>query len=306
MKLYIPSPLSSEALSGVSGSISIACWVIVFSPQLYDTFRRQNTDDQSLSFLWLWFIGDLLNILGCVLQDTLPTMTILAIYNAMADVVMIFQTVYYRRHRIRRYFVALMDGKDAGGPNDEPEDVQEETYSQSVVVPLRRAWKTAFFKFGIALMVVLAIVTGLYIATDGHLYDAAHLTYRSRNAQPSYVGQVAGWCCTVIYVGSRIPQIVLNFAQKTCHETSIIYFFFASLGNIMFVFSIVIFDSSFHYLLLNASWLCGTLLSLVLDHTIFFQTRMYRRPPFDVDLKSVDIFDHIALTTGAIVGQKSS
>ncbi|KAK9449669.1 PQ loop repeat-domain-containing protein [Limtongia smithiae] len=296
--------MSKEALSLLTGSISIACWAMVFSPQLYDIFRRQNADNLSVSFLWLWFVGDLANILGCILQETLPTMTILAVYNTLADIVLIFQAAYYRRRRLRRMFqlyVAsrpvpssssgegkatvvedeLHGGSDSSDPKEddddagsEPVDESEYDYFQSLVIPPRRIWKSAFFKFGIIFMIVLSSLIGLYCATNGHLYDAP-MKYYNPYIPISRNGQICGWFCASIYVTSRIPQVVLNYKQKSCERMSLIYFLFASGGNLMFITSILALDNSLHYLLVNSSWLCGTFCSLILDYMIVFQSWHY-------------------------------
>lgn len=55
-------------------SISIACWVVVFSPQIIENFRRGSADGLSLQFIIVWLAGDVFNILGAVLQGVLPTM----------------------------------------------------------------------------------------------------------------------------------------------------------------------------------------------------------------------------------------
>ena len=55
-------------------SISIACWIVVFSPQIIENFRRQSADGLSLLFLVVWLAGDVFNILGAILQGVLPTM----------------------------------------------------------------------------------------------------------------------------------------------------------------------------------------------------------------------------------------
>lgn len=72
--------LDIEALSGICGSISIACWVVVFSPQIIENFRRSSANGLSMTFLVIWLLGDLFNIIGAVLQGVLPTMIILAVY----------------------------------------------------------------------------------------------------------------------------------------------------------------------------------------------------------------------------------
>src|SRR5271169_6596408 len=98
---------SAETISGITGSISIACWLVVFSPQIIENFRRRSGDGLSLSFLVIWLAGDVFNVLGALLQHVLPTMLILAIYcisycmrngadvDTLADVILILQVLYY-------------------------------------------------------------------------------------------------------------------------------------------------------------------------------------------------------------------
>jgi len=66
------------AISGICGSISIACWIVVFSPQIVENFRRGSADGLSLQFLIIWLAGDVFNILGAILQGVLPTMVLIA------------------------------------------------------------------------------------------------------------------------------------------------------------------------------------------------------------------------------------
>lgn len=66
--------LNIEALSGILGSVSIACWIVVFSPQIIENFRRGSANGLSIVFIIIWLLGDVFNILGAVLQGVLPTM----------------------------------------------------------------------------------------------------------------------------------------------------------------------------------------------------------------------------------------
>src|ERR1700761_2010936 len=68
-----------SAVSGILGSVSIACWVVVFSPQILENFRRSSAEGLSVVFIVIWLVGDVFNILGAVLQGVLPTMVIFAI-----------------------------------------------------------------------------------------------------------------------------------------------------------------------------------------------------------------------------------
>ena len=56
------------------------------------------------------------------------------------------------------------------------------------------------------------------------------------------------------YLGSRIPQIVLNYERKSCDGISFM-FLFACLGNLTYVISILSIDMSWNYLWVNSSWL---------------------------------------------------
>lgn len=104
---------SAETISGITGSISIACWLVVFSPQIVENFRRRSGDGLSLSFLIIWLAGDIFNVLGAILQHVLPTMLILALYclstylliltsDTFADIILITQVLYYRRYPYRK------------------------------------------------------------------------------------------------------------------------------------------------------------------------------------------------------------
>ncbi|KAJ9639998.1 putative vacuolar membrane transporter for cationic amino acids [Coniosporium tulheliwenetii] len=102
--MYPPSQglnLDIDALSGICGSISIACWVVVFSPQIIENFRRGSADGLSVVFIVIWLAGDVFNILGAVLQGVLPTMIILALYYTLADIVLLAQYFYYEGFTLR-------------------------------------------------------------------------------------------------------------------------------------------------------------------------------------------------------------
>ncbi|GME85098.1 unnamed protein product [Ambrosiozyma monospora] len=92
-----PNPLiiNAQAVSGITGSISIACWIIVFAPQIYQNFVRKSAEGLSLMFVILWLLGDFFNVIGAVMQGVLPTMIVLAIYYTLADIVLLWQCLVY-------------------------------------------------------------------------------------------------------------------------------------------------------------------------------------------------------------------
>jgi hypothetical protein len=114
--------LDIEALSGICGSISIACWVVVFSPQIIENFRRSSAEGLSIVFIVVWLLGDIFNILGAVLQGVLPTMIILAVYYTVADIVLLAQCFYYKGFTLRDEVPKPTNGhmeNEANGTNGE-------------------------------------------------------------------------------------------------------------------------------------------------------------------------------------------
>lgn len=96
--------LDVEAISGICGSISIgelfrknacsglwssnvytACWVVVFSPQIIENFRRSSAEGLSIEFIIIWLAGDFANIIGAVMQGVLPTMVSSTKYGYACD-----------------------------------------------------------------------------------------------------------------------------------------------------------------------------------------------------------------------------
>jgi len=53
---------------------TLVCWVVVFSPQIIENFRRSSAEGLSIEFIVIWLFGDIANIIGAVLQQVLPTM----------------------------------------------------------------------------------------------------------------------------------------------------------------------------------------------------------------------------------------
>jgi solute carrier family 66 (lysosomal lysine-arginine transporter), member 1 len=105
-------------------------------------------------------------------------------------------------------------------------------------------------------------------------------------------GQIFGYLCAVLYLGSRLPQILLNWRRKSTEGVSMLFFLFACLGNLTYVLSIIAYDPKCQhnecapgeaaqiygqYILVNTSWLVGSLGTLFLDLGIFVQFFIYNK-----------------------------
>ncbi|EFX05566.1 pq loop repeat protein [Grosmannia clavigera kw1407] len=355
-----PLNLGVEEISGICGSISIACWVVVFSPQIIENFRRGSADGLSLQFIIVWLAGDVFNILGAVLQGVLPTMIILAIYYTIADIVLLGQCFYYRgftwrddvvppKAKTRKTKTKRAVGTTAAGTVNESilsersallsqdESHRNHHHSQghdhherrrsswsalspavpfvselgssehhtSASVPSASAspasarssasrLQATALNFLAILMVCAAGVAGWYLSGGA----------QEKKSQPppsgedgsgddplvfSVWGQIFGYFCAVLYLGSRLPQLLLNWRRQSTEGVSMLFFLFACLGNLTYVLSIFAHEEHRNYppgearrrygryLLVNLSWLAGSLGTLLLDMGIFIQFFMYQR-----------------------------
>ncbi|KAK3504735.1 PQ loop repeat-domain-containing protein [Neurospora crassa] len=429
--------LDVEAISGILGSVSIACWVVVFSPQIIENFRRSSADGLSIQFIIIWLTGDVFNILGAVLQGVLPTMLILAIYYTIADVVLLAQCFYYRGFTWRDEVVPTIaiDSDDSeaaserdmgsrrgknkgkggadgsrGTSSDEGrrrvgEDLESgpdertallggarergnaagmssssaSTITSTTLTPhhhhnnghpghghhlrvggggdlypydgtgegRRSSWshlspavplvddadleaeilqqprgrngnnrarpaaagptklQSSLFNLMAILMVCAAGVMGWFLSRE---YYPQQPSYEppppssdpqdgglpKTGVEFSFWGQIYGYLSAILYLGSRLPQLLLNFRRKSTEGVSMLFFLFACLGNLTYVLSILAYDGSsecaagpgdcedgepgqiyWRYVLINMSWLAGSAGTLLLDAAIFIQFFLY-------------------------------
>lgn len=254
-----PIAIDARAISGITGSISIACWVIVFAPQIYENYVRKSLLGLSLLFVVLWLAGDVFNVLGSVLQGVLPTMIILAVYYTLADIVLLWQCLVYGD-----------GGEKTDGTHLSPATPMHEDTITAVLsndVPPRPLIKDGLTKAAMVMLVFLAGIIG-WLITDDPNREPDQLVYDP-------LAQFFGWLCAILYLGLRIPQILLNYKRKSVDGISFMFFLFACLGNLTYVISILAIDTSWYYLWVNSLWLAGSLGTLFMDFTIFIQFFIY-------------------------------
>jgi len=236
--------------------MSIACWVIVYSPQLYENYSLQSGEGLSIPFVLTWLIGDLANLFGAAMAGLLPTVIILAVYYTLCDMTLLAQIYYYRwrTHQTHSH----------SGYNALPTEASPLLSERAVEKP---KWKKILL--GRPMQYFLAVV---FVVGTGF---AASAIFRSRTAEDpqdptdsdeifEWKSQLLGWTSAVMYIGSRIPQIVKN-AKTKCAGLSLALFVFCLGGNVTYVSSILVADPSKEHVIANLSWLCGSGLTIFLD-----------------------------------------
>jgi uncharacterized protein with PQ loop repeat len=138
-------------------------------------------------------------------------------------------------------------------------------------------WKAVTYNSSLVILVVLAGILG-WLVSNSQSAAGSEPIGGDEDLEINILGQALGWLCAAFYLGSRVPQILLNFERKSVEGISFLFFLFACLGNFTYVISILAAGNSLRYLLINASWLVGSVGTLFLDMVIFVQFWMYNDP----------------------------
>ena len=166
-----------------------------------------------------------------------------------------------------------------------------------------RSWSQAILFNGTVILVVIAAgIAGYYLSpatpAEHHKDDAA-------DEQDSVLvldlwGQIFGYLCAVLYLASRVPQLLLNYRRKSTDGLNALFFLFACIGNLTYVCSIFAFEPicSSHYgghwhesnckpgealwiyrryIVVNLSWVIGSAGTLFLDLAVFAQFFLYKK-----------------------------
>ncbi|SCU79245.1 LANO_0A05578g1_1 [Lachancea nothofagi CBS 11611] len=294
----IPIVLNSQSVSGITGSISIACWIIVFVPQIYENFYRSSAEGLSLLFVVLWLLGDIFNFFGAVLQGLLPTMIILAGYYTIADVILLAQCLFYggeeqvdpvhlspanpMNDRVledvfherqpllnkKHHDHATINPADSAGASSSSTIAQLDAEAEVADSPMKN--------YIINTLLICGVFLGGFLSWYiSYLKDPNPITIEP-DLHMNWMAQFFGYLSAVLYLSSRVPQILLNFQRKSCEGISFLFFLFACIGNITFIISVLSISLEYRYLLVNASWLIGSSGTLLMDFVIFLQFFAYR------------------------------
>ncbi|CAG8537109.1 6125_t:CDS:2 [Acaulospora morrowiae] len=257
----------NEVYSQVMGYISIACWVVFSIPQIYENYKRKSGESLSIIFLYIWCAGDFLNLMGSLFQHLLPTVIILAVYYNIVDIMLISQVYYYRLRRSNYEEIVCEYGtfESQSPPSPPPPRPKSKKFIE-----------IAIGIFAVCLTGVIAYYFSSRSQEVKNNKDLVPLLFVQREHLELFP-QVCGWISTLLYLGSRIPQIIKNYTTKSTEGLSLAMFCYAVLGNITFCLSIILNSTDYEYLIINFAWLLGSGGTLIFDFIIFAQFYMYGR-----------------------------
>ncbi|KAL7754131.1 hypothetical protein RI367_000111 [Sorochytrium milnesiophthora] len=279
----------TQAASVIFGFLSIGCWLFAQFPQVYANFRRGSADSLSLLFLFVWLFGDLSNLAGCILTDQMPFQTYLAGYFVFVDTLLFAQCLWYnvilKRYRRDEAVPLLIETTDAlhkrssswmsyqsVGNTPKPTSTTSSSLSGSVA---------SLPTHSILLLGVIALVHPAMSLSVPPATTTTTSTLLSASVSQSHVdgrymfGQFCSYLCAMLYLVSRMPQILHNRRRKSVAGLAVGMFMFAVLGNLTYTLSIVLRSAGdadpVTVLAKSAPFLAGSGGTLVFDGIIFYQ-----------------------------------
>ncbi|KAF4590295.1 hypothetical protein EYR38_009593 [Pleurotus pulmonarius] len=255
---------ANDTLSNILGWVSIACWIVVYSPQIYENYSLQSGEGLSVAFVVVWLLGDLCNLVGSAVAGLLPTVIIIAAYYTLCDSILLLQIYYYRWKKSNRLTSSDERAPLLATTNTEDVGLQQEQILPAKVLAIRYASASLFVcAAGVAAWWISSIT-----ASDEEIPQHPRKALR-------WEIQVIGWTSAMLYLGARLPQILKNFKTR-CAGLSPALFLFAILGNGTYGLSICAKSMDRRYLITNASWLAGSILTILLDVIVLCQFVYYR------------------------------
>lgn len=261
-------------VSKVSGAFSLLIWLFAQLPQVLENHLNQSVEGVSVSFLSSWILGDVTNLIGCLLTRALPFQTSLASYYCFIDFILGLQYWYYTRvyprQKVHHNFLQspnmmrpVNSRSSSHGTSHLRRNRFENTPKQDKIlarsISSRRKSRKSFLlkiisgsvlsaSFGKANAMPLksedkaldvygsfrAVFS--YVMAVGYSFKASlpHFHY-----SPTLVGTICGYTSSVLYVSSRAPQIYQNYTSKSTKGVSYLLFLFAMIGNTLYTTSIV-------------------------------------------------------------------
>lgn len=295
-------PLSDhEALSGVFGSVSLAAWIFLLLPQLVENYKRSSADGISLTFLTVWFIGDLANFFGAIWAGLVPTVIALAVYFCFADAVLITQCLYYDFvNSSRRTYAndpAVSAENDVERPlldphvNDQADTLASRRRrrsshashlrrdSLSQVLHEKETPTKIWTKNAMSMVLIcvagtagwaVAWATGVWVPTPEAGGDG------NDPVKVALGAQILGYLSAICYLGARIPQIIKNHRERSCEGLSLLFFLLSLLGNATYGAGILFHSLQTKYVMTSLPWLIGSWGTMLEDAVIFCQFHKYK------------------------------
>ncbi|KAI9367131.1 PQ loop repeat-domain-containing protein [Aspergillus egyptiacus] len=276
LHMCLPTPLA--LLSSTLGTLSIVSWLFAQLPQIYKNFQLQSTSGLSIFFLIIWCLGDLGNLLGSLLTRQAGWQVIIAGYYVFVDVTLVFQFFWYTHYKGRRQnaydtfsrdddiepsivfegvsfsdsipegvrspAVALKsdptDDTDIKGKTIDTGNSPARSYANEKLSSSRRSIARSGSSFGVGNTATRTVLlASMLCAVVANAAPTEADPAPSSDLPLEFIGSIFSWMSTVLYLGSRPPQLYKNYRRKSTSGLSPLLFMAAFCGNFFYSSSLL-------------------------------------------------------------------
>jgi len=248
--LFNPSMLGGESLSWTISTLSNIMWLFVFIPQILENVKNKSSDAISFYLILLWYIGDTFSTISVVYKSVIPMLLYVGVYHIIFDLIFIGQVIYYRLPQIEHY----------------PQLLNENEYKYDLLYYTKDVIRMPEVYMFLGYNVVLLL-------TQSVLQYFPHIV----------IGNIFAWLSTIIFLMSRLPQILLNYQRKSVMGLSFVTFFNIAIANHLFLISVLINLLDIHsshlrlkFILENLPWIVGSSGTILFDGILFLQFWKYK------------------------------
>ena len=234
---------TTDKVSFATGLFSSVCWTISSIPQVYTICKTKSVDGISPFLFSFLFIGDLMSLIGTIINNGLVTQILNYTLYVCLDLILLALYLYHKC--FKKYCNHTFESFSSKGFNN-PNEINLN---------------------GLATVLVTNVVAAAVTATN--------VDYSLPYTGKYLVGTLFGWCSAIICITSRIPQVLLDFKRKFVTNLSPYFFACTIVGNSSYFLSILIRDQSPQFMWRQAPWICECLGPLSCDIITAIQMCVY-------------------------------
>lgn len=299
------------------GYSSLAFWISCQAPQFYKNFKNKSAEALSIIFLLEWFTGDGCGILAAFLTNQDAQQCAVACLFIFMDVCVLSQWVWYTYfHKSSEKEIDTVPSPSSTGNALEIDCDSKTSYEpmngNSPSSDSARNTSSSKRAFALALPTVMVLAVTTYSSSsgrnnfsgfqEGNRFRASGRMLLSipfcdedvvENEKAILIGKILGWIGSIVYVSSRIPQIVKNFRRGSVEGISFWMFFSAVMGNVTYALGILLKATSWKYVEEKAIFLVGSLGTVIFDFCILGQFYYYTKYGKDKHKNELNEFDDV-------------
>ncbi|KAG0743460.1 hypothetical protein G6F57_010046 [Rhizopus arrhizus] len=245
---------TQDTISLLLGYSSIFFWLNAQLPQVIKNYKMSSADGLSIKFLSIWLAGDAANLIGALLTDQLPFQLYLGFYFVSIDICLLSQWIYYNKFKSsnNEEYVIIPQQEDI--VIHKPTLASDSLFQHPVIhhtpmninstqvviddesTPFSSSASPSKW-YALSSKENAAKLMSIFLFTLNTAQSSASFT--STQDGLVWIGRISAWICTLLYLMSRIPQILKNRCRQSVEGLSASLFIFAACANFAYTSSIL-------------------------------------------------------------------